>query len=164
MGGFLAWATSSISMKRRKPVQVQRSLEELETTTRQLGRDYQHVSQGRKCQEHVARMYKQQLMTLRRHMANESNAESAEILKKQEVHLQQLYEDAKQELKALDMKKTCAKRLYQASQLKLNDVTIDLEDEKRKKRGSLGSNTTGSIRLKSEDIPPVSNEWMTHTL
>lgn len=72
----------------------------------------------------------------------------AEVLKEQDRIVLGKYEEAKRELKRLDCKRTRVERHYMASRQRLNDLMVEMEDEKRRNRGR----------------PPKDNSWMTQTL
>ncbi|XP_003742578.1 uncharacterized protein LOC100909120 [Galendromus occidentalis] len=142
MGAFIGWAAFAI--KRRK--NDSRIFEELETTTRFLDNNCQSVNAERRSQEAVTRMLKEQLCTLRKTMA--AHSEFITVLREHDKVLLKKYEEAKRELKRLDSKRVRVEKHYRASRQRLNDLIVDMEDEKRK---------NGSR-------PQRDNSWLTQTL
>ena len=77
-----------------------------------------------------------------------THCESLGALREQDKIVQMRYDEAKRELKRLDLKKAKHEKSWRASRQQLNDLMVDLEDEKRRNRGRIVKD----------------NSWFTQTL
>ena len=78
-----------------------------------------------------------------------AHSEASSFLQGQERMLQAKYDEAKRELRRLEHKRLRAERQFRAYRQRLNDVIVDLEDERRRR-------TSGRRAA-------VDNSWLTNT-